>query len=358
MNASRQSLIDHLEHLRCQVLEVSDSLRPDALTAYSLRSRLKRIGRKNVLLAILISFAFAVATTHLSLNVYPDKSVALSLATFSFTSFASWFFIFYRQPKEKSRLIQSHQDAVEAWEKAALGQEEYESPRIAILNACCHIITVNNYYALKEIVLDNHLRDDPHFITVREMIDQHFMAACHERNLVEALMACIRVVSKNVINNESNTWLNRHHGAVNLILRKDMAETLEEFDAVINLLVLGYQKVTHEHQTNASGTDASNQQAGVIDFLAIKREMGHSGAMTPAQVNYIELGRLFGLLADIMDPIINRVRLLSAGDIDPGTSALIAESNKKLRALYEDVVLACRAIEAMPSIQRTSQADD
>lgn len=354
MTSPREQLEEYFTVLIRDAQKASDNQRPDRLSLDRLIEKLSSISGRYMLITIAACFLQAFFFISLVVYAYPDhpeQAYLTGLAGILVTLFTAWFMLMQLKPVAKKNAINRRAREQDEWKRSLANNTDYLVASQDILSRCCAIIAMNNYFTLKEIVLDRSMEARPYFIVTRKEINDVLYASQDEFSYPEAVLATINTVRSRIIDDPENKWLDKHYGVTNFLTRSEFFALNDILEDISTIMIHGFYDILYTY--NREFNKSNREQKGVVSLIDFKaRSKGLS--LSPSEENYVELTRIFGLLADVVDPLIDRCRLMSADSEDDSTQALMVQSEAALDRLMPDLRAVIESATSQARMKRSA----
>lgn len=316
---AEKTLEDWLFRLRRDAGAIEDRLRPYEYTTQGQVSIGKEISKRHIKMTIFGNVLQLSICYFLAFFMFPARSFPIMLFSIYLGAIYSWYVLGKRRFKRKWDAIERLEEEAVQWKNDLKNNKEYLEQMEPIIDQHRKLFAMNNYHSIKDLLVNQNTNTDDgkHFFLTKNALDTQVFSQDATISHIELVLAMNDIARKRIVLADKEAWTQNSTGSANLVASPASDEFLIALDQTVSRLIESVAWITDtapELKRDKEDTE-SDITDNVVSLFAFKNTKGSEAAPSPHQESFVELSRLAGILADIIEPILTRYRLTTV-DLD------------------------------------------
>lgn len=321
--------------------DIRVSVTPYEYTSEGIVALGKAVSMRHIKMAIFGTVLQFILALCLAIYVFPDKAIAIMIVSFYLGAYYSYYLLAKRRFNKKWGLIERLESESEEWIKKIHLHPEYIQKISPIIFKHIKLFTMNNYQSMKDLLIDQNIdtSDGKHFILTRSSIENDLLSGSTDLSHFDLSNAINSTAKKHVLDFKKESWTHLQPGAVNLIITEHSDELFSVLEEAVSKLIEASRLVCENYHISRSQEDTQNQNndvhSNIVSLFSYQKNNTGKFSKTPEENIFIEITRIMGIIADIIEPVVDRYRL-TAHD-EEAERSLIKNAKQALEDLSEEV---------------------
>lgn len=337
---SEHRLKEWLQNLKVKSLCIVDEITPFEYTLAGQMALGKDVSSRHIKMAIFGNVIQMSILYSLAYFIFPDKAVPIVIFSLYFGAAYTWYVIAKLRFKRKWDLVEGLEVEADEWRNDLKNNTEYLERISDIVNQHRKLLTMNNYHALKDVIINKNTdtSNGKHLFITKDSIDNDIFGAHQDVSHINMLSAMNKVALESILEYEKSSWTRNSPGSANIVMSPLSDEFMQIFEDYLSKTIESLKAIVEtspKHQNHKTENSEKDLASNVVNIFASNKDRGVDSKITPHQSAFIEVSRITGLIADIIEPLIDRFKL-SAVD-QTIERKLLLQAQEDIQSLNSDI---------------------
>lgn len=341
MQSSTEKTLDTwIAALRRDAILTEEAVKPYEYTLEGRHKLGKEVTKRHIKMAVFGNVLQISLCLFLAVYMFPHRAFPILTFSVYLGCVYAWYVLAKRRFKKKWGLIERLEDEAEEWRKNLKNNQKYLEQINPVVNRHRKLFAINNYHAIKDLLVDGNTgsEDGKHFFLTRNALDKVVFDPNGTISHIDLVLAVNDVARKRILDAEKESWTQKSQGSINLVTSSVSDSFVESLDVILSRLIESVRWITDtapEIEANKKRDEESDFTDNVVNLFSHRKTMDPGKHLSPHQESFVELTRLTGVLADIVDPLIERSRFQTV-DLE-SEKTYLDQVKLKLEILDEEV---------------------
>ena len=336
MQSKAEQILDAwLSNLRHEIMSVEEDIRPFEYTTQGQVAMGREVTKRHIKMTIFGNAVQISICLFMAFYMFPHRSLSIMAFSAYLGCLFGWYVLGRRRFKKKWDLIERLEREADEWTLNLKSNEEYLERIRPIIDQHRKLFVLNNYHSIKDLLVNQNTNteDGKHFFLTKSALDKSVFASESTISHIDLVLATNSVAKKRILVADKEAWTADSIGSANLVVSPISDRFLLSLDETISKLIESVHKITNTAPILNKEAASEDITDNVISLFAFKNSAHSSAPPTPHEESFVELSRLAGLLADLVEPMIDRYRLTTV-DLESERTYL-AQMQERLDELTE-----------------------